>query len=153
MGFNCESFHKILEKFCPMFSSHTPFDESSFIVPFDYVSGRKRNVQQEDCLGLVLVWTQTRGAWNVLQLVFGFTYTNLSVYLRFGICLLIETFHDNPLAGVRLPSPEEINKYKAAWLLGNNGWIEAVFATVREYGDTGAILQWLDTQPLCDFCI
>jgi hypothetical protein len=50
-----------------------------------------------------------------LQLVFGLTYTNLSVHLRFGICLLIETFHDNPLAQVSLPSPEEINKYKAAF--------------------------------------
>ncbi len=115
MGFNCESFDKILEYFDPMFSSHTPFNESGFIVPFEYVRGRKRNVQPEDCLGLVLVWTQTRGGLNVLQLVFGLTYTNLSVYLRFGICCLLETFHDDPLARVCLPSPEEINKYKAAF--------------------------------------
>ena len=115
MGFNCESFHKILEKFCPMFSSHTPFDESSFIIPFEYVRGWKRNVQPEDCLGLVLVWTWTIGVLNVLQLAFRLAYINLSVYLRFGICLLIETFHDDPLARVCLPSPEEINKYKAAF--------------------------------------
>jgi hypothetical protein len=61
-----------------------------------------------------LTWTQTRGALNVLQFVFGLTYTNLSVYLRFGICLLVERFHDNPLARVSLPLPEEINEYKAA---------------------------------------
>jgi hypothetical protein len=115
MGFDCESFDKILESFGPMFSSHTPFDESGFIVPFEYVNGRKRNVKPEDCLGLVLVWMQTRGALNVLQLVFKLTYTNLSVYLRFGICLLVETFHDDPLARVCLPSPEKINEYKAAF--------------------------------------
>jgi hypothetical protein len=57
MGFDCESFDKILEKICPMFSSHTPFDESGFIIPFKYLTGRKRNVQPEDCLGLLLVWT------------------------------------------------------------------------------------------------
>jgi hypothetical protein len=28
MGFDCESFDKILENFGPMFSSHTPFHES-----------------------------------------------------------------------------------------------------------------------------
>ena len=66
-GFNYESFDKILENFGPMFSSHTPFNESGFIVSFEYVRGRKRNT--EDCLGLVLVWTQTRGALNVLQFV------------------------------------------------------------------------------------
>jgi hypothetical protein len=115
MGFDCESFNKILKKIGPMFSSHTPFDESGFIVPFKYVRGQKRNVKPEDCLGLVLEWSRTRGALNVLQLIFGLTYTDLSVYLRFGIRLPIEIFHDDPLARVCLPSPEEINKYKAAF--------------------------------------
>jgi hypothetical protein len=59
--FDCKMFDKILDKFGPMFSSHTPFDESGFVVPFEYISGRKRKVQPEDCLGLVLVWTQTEG--------------------------------------------------------------------------------------------
>ena len=49
-----------------------------------------------------------------MQLVFGLTYTNLSVYLRCGIQLLVEIFHDDPLAQVSLPSPEEIKEYKAA---------------------------------------
>ncbi len=115
IGFDCESFDKILDKFGPMFSSHTPFNESSFIVPFKYVSGRKREVQPDDCLGLVLVWLQTRGLLNVLQLVFRLTYTNLSVYLRFGICLLIETCHDDLLARFSLPSAEEINNCKTAF--------------------------------------
>jgi hypothetical protein len=52
-----------------------------------------------------------------LQLVFGLTYTNLSVYLRFGIRLLEETFQDDPLARVSIPSTEKIDKYKAALVL------------------------------------
>ena len=68
-----------------MLSSHTPFDESGMIVEFEYICGQKRTVLPEDCLGLVLVWMRTRGALNVLQLVFGLPYSNLSVYLRFGI--------------------------------------------------------------------
>jgi hypothetical protein len=82
MGFDCESFDRLLEKFHPMFLGHTPFDASGMIVEFEYVCGRKRLVQPAECLGLVLVWTRTRGALNVLQLVFGLTYTNLSIYLR-----------------------------------------------------------------------
>ena len=115
MGFDCESFDKILDKFAPIFSGHTPFDKSGFIVEFEYISGRKREVQPADCLGLVLVWTRTRGPLNVLQLVFGLTYTNLSVYLRFGFRLIVETFHDDPLARVSIPSTETINEYKAAF--------------------------------------
>jgi hypothetical protein len=98
MGFDCKSFSNILQKFAPMFSVHTPFDKSGMIVEIEDTRGGKREVQPEDCLGLVLVWTRTRGLLNVLQLVFGLTYTDLSVYLRFGICLLVETFSNDPLA-------------------------------------------------------
>ncbi len=88
----CNSFNQVLEKFGPIYSRHTPFDKSGMIVEFQYTRGQKREVQHEDCLGLVLVWMRTRGLLNVLQLVVGLTYSNLSVYLRFGICLIIKTF-------------------------------------------------------------
>ncbi len=52
---------------------------------------------------------------NVLQLVFGLTYTNLSVYLRFGICIVVEVFQDDPLARVSLPSAENIAIYMSAF--------------------------------------
>jgi hypothetical protein len=51
----------------------------------------------------------------VLQLVFGLTYTNLSKYLRFGVRLFVETFRDNPLARVSIPSAEEIKSFKEAF--------------------------------------
>jgi hypothetical protein len=59
MGFDCKSFRKILEKFAPMFSPHTPFDKSGMIVEIGHDDnwGQKREVQPVDCLGLVLVWT------------------------------------------------------------------------------------------------
>ncbi len=74
------------------------------IVEFKY----KREVEPADCLGLVLVWTRTRGPLNVLQHVFGLTFSDLSVYLRFEICLIVEIFHDDPMAPVSLPSTEDI---------------------------------------------
>ncbi len=67
-------------------------------------------------MGLVLVWTRTRGLLNVLQLVFGLTFSNLSIYLRFGIHLIAEIFHDDPMARVSLPSTEDIAEYKAAFM-------------------------------------
>jgi hypothetical protein len=58
---------------------------------------------------------QTRGLLNVLQLVFGLTYTNLSVYLRFGVHLFIETIRDNLHAQVSIPSTEKIKSFKEAF--------------------------------------
>ena len=42
MGFDCESFDKILDKFAPMFSGHTPFDKSGMIVEFDCIGGKRQ---------------------------------------------------------------------------------------------------------------
>jgi hypothetical protein len=99
-----------------MYSDHMPFTKVGMISEFEYTCRQKREVQPEDCLGLVLVWACTRGLLNVLQLVFGLAYSNLSNYLRFGIRLIIETFHDNPLARVSIPSGEEIESFKAAFV-------------------------------------
>ncbi len=115
LGFDCKSFDKVLKKIAPIFSGHTPFDKAGMIVEFEYIQGRRRVVQPEDCLGLVLVWTRTRGLLHVLQLVFGLTYSNLSVYLRFGMHIIIETFRHDPLARVSIPLAEEIESFKAAF--------------------------------------
>jgi len=39
MGFNADSFDRLLLKFGPMFSGHMPFDESGRIVEFKYTRG------------------------------------------------------------------------------------------------------------------
>jgi hypothetical protein len=127
MGFNIDSFNRILLKFGPMYSGHMSFDESGRIVEFEYTRGQKREVQPEDCLMLVLVWMQTRGSLNVLQLVLSLTYTNLFVNLRFGVRLFVEKFRDDPLAGVNIPSAEEIKSFKQAFAVWHplltNCWV------------------------------
>ncbi len=59
MGLDCKLFAKILEKFENIFLSHTPFNESGMIIPFEYIHRHKKKVQPAGCLGLVLVWTWT----------------------------------------------------------------------------------------------
>ncbi len=81
MGFDANSFDRLLVKFGPMFSGHMPFDESGMIVEFEYTTGKKRETQPENCLGLVLVWTRTRGLLNLLQIVFGLTNFFIGDYL------------------------------------------------------------------------
>jgi hypothetical protein len=51
----------------------------------------------------------TWGWLNVFQLVFGLTYPNI---LRFGICLIINTFRHGPLARVSIPSAQDIDSFK-----------------------------------------
>ncbi len=83
-------------------------------------------MQPEDCLGLVFVWTCTRGSLIVLQLIFRLTFSNLSVYLRFGMRLIVETFQNNPLARLRISSADDVETFNAAFTeqhpLSNDCW-------------------------------
>jgi hypothetical protein len=55
---------------------------------------------------------------NILQLVFGLTYTDISIYLRISVHLFIRTFRDDLLVRGSIPSVKEINLFEeafAAW--------------------------------------
>jgi hypothetical protein len=70
-GLDGVSFTSLLQKFAPLFDDYTPFHTSHIILKQDSSSkgGRPRMVRPEDCLGLVLVWTCTRGSIMALQLI------------------------------------------------------------------------------------
>jgi hypothetical protein len=136
-----------------MLSRHMPFDTSGMIVEFEYVRGHRGAVQPANCLGLVLVWTQTGGALNVLQLAFGLTYSYRSVYFRFGICFVVKTFCNEPLARVSISLMEEIETFKAAFgerhPLLNDCWamMDGLMLYLQASGiatNSGEILQQVD---------
>jgi hypothetical protein len=85
-----------------------------------------REMLNQRMLGAGISMDANKGALNVLQLVFGLTYSQLSVYLQFRICLIVETFCDDTLARVSIPSMEEIETFAAAvgerHLLLNDCW-------------------------------
>jgi hypothetical protein len=90
-GFDGVSFVSLLQKFAPIFDDYTPFNMSHILLKQDpSKGGRPRKVRPEDCLGLVLVWTRTRGSLMALQLIFGMTCSNLCMYLRFGRRVIVE---------------------------------------------------------------
>jgi hypothetical protein len=52
LGFNCNSFDKVLKKFAPMYSGHKPFDESGMIAEFEYTRGQRERFSLRIALGL-----------------------------------------------------------------------------------------------------
>ena len=114
-GFDCMSFASLCEMFAPIFDSYTPFVPSGTSC-FEWRKlenrGRERKIRPEDCLGLVLAWTRTRGSLMALQLIFGMTYSNLDDYLLFGKRILVMVLGDDQRARVQIPSSEKIEEYK-----------------------------------------
>lgn len=115
-GFDFNSFNEILETFSVYYNSYTPFTQSGSIEMLDRTvkKGRPRLMSASDGLGLVLVWTRTRGSTSVLQLIFGMTQSSTSEYLSFCTHLLIVVLQQIDGARVRRPTDEEIHSFKDA---------------------------------------
>jgi hypothetical protein len=81
-GFDHNSFFTLLQKIAPVFDDYTPFNKQQIELKEDpKKGGRPRVMRPEDCFGLVLVGTQTRGSMTALQLIFCLLYANLCIYL------------------------------------------------------------------------
>jgi hypothetical protein len=91
-GFDRATFNSLCEKFTPVFESYTLFVPSG-VLCFERTKqqnmGRPRMIWPEDCLGLVLALTRTRGLLMVLQLIFQMTYTNLDNFLLFAKRIIV----------------------------------------------------------------
>ena len=103
-GFDLQSFKIVCALFSDLYYGYFPFakdcEEDTTIMPKVSPRGRKRKIRAEDCLGLVLAWTRTRGSLAILQMIFGMTLTNLSVYIRFGHGIIIELFKNHPMSAI-----------------------------------------------------
>ena len=122
-GVDHHVFSELRAQFTPIFDAYTPYgksdqdSETSFSIykldPNEQ-RGRRRLVTAEMCLGLTLAWTRTRGAHWLLSMIFGMTANTVSVWLRFGIRLLVHILKHHEDAAVKLPTNEKIQEYKNA---------------------------------------
>ena len=69
-------------------------------------------MRSEDCLGLVLAWTRTRGSLMVLQLIFGTTMTPTCKYLQFARRILVKVLRNNEYAKIVMPSAHQLEEYR-----------------------------------------
>ena len=106
-GLDCVTFAFILQDFEYYFDNYSPYSTDGTIVRVEKVGrckGRPRLVKASDALGLVLVWTRTRGSKFVLEVIFGMTQTCVSLYLTFSIVLLISVLQGKDDAKIRWPT-------------------------------------------------
>ena len=114
-GFDWLSFHTMLPEFEIHYTCTSPTtDASGKYVSINPRRGRNRFLQAEDCLGLVLLWTRTRGSMSSIQVIFGISWTTCSDYLKFGVRILSKVLCNNSQAKVQIPPEEKIRSYVQA---------------------------------------
>lgn len=111
-GLDFDTFKWLEGNFTQVYDNYSPFvSPDGRLVPLNKGRGRKRMMTGEDCLGLCLAWTRTRGAVYALQMIFGLTGTSVSAYLRFGRRILIKILQTDDYAKITIPSDEKIREY------------------------------------------
>jgi hypothetical protein len=112
-GFTHDAFNYLLAMFAPIYDAYTPFaDVDGFIIKKIEGMGRPRQIRAEDCLGLFLAWSRTRGSMMVLQLIFGMTMTPLSKYLQFARRIVVKILKKDNLARIALPTNDKLEEYR-----------------------------------------
>ena len=107
-GLDFSVFGKLMESFEPMYSQYSVAPVDGKYVKRKDTSGRRRLMKGEDCLGLVLVWTRTRGSLTLLQVIFGMSRTGIENYLRFGKRILIKLLSRDINSKIGVPSRSRI---------------------------------------------
>eukprot|EP00957_Ditylum_brightwellii_P138323 10542655-Ditylum_brightwellii.AAC.1 len=107
-GFNYKTFLVLNDRFKILFHKLTLFGQDEYSL-WKVESKRdcKRVVESEDCLGLVLTWTWTRGFIWPLLLIFGITLSTLKRYLKFAQVVLLECLKTNSNIPAKLPDKED----------------------------------------------
>ncbi len=110
-GLDHATFDYLLRLFQPIFDNYTPFGDGDNIQKIS-TKGRKRTVDVLDVLGLVLTRTRTQGTLFLLQLSFGLSHTNLTMYLKLARRIIVEVLKNDPLAAITVPSSAKVEEYK-----------------------------------------
>jgi len=114
-GLNVSSFQTLLAKFRPLYNNLSPHSEDGKIkIIKRKLEGKPRIMNACDCLGLVLMWTRTRGSMFSLQMKFGISGSSTNLYIRFARRILLHIFSTDDNASISIPTNEKIEQYKQA---------------------------------------
>ena len=108
------TFEYLLLKFKPLYDYLTPHSKDGDIKLLKRKERNPRIIEASDCLGLVLMWTRTRGSMFSLQMKFGISGTATGLYIRFARRLLLHIFQNDDNARIRILSDHNIEQYKKA---------------------------------------
>lgn len=112
-GLDHAAFSYVLQRFSVLYTKYSPYSVDGKIRKLALTQrGRPRSMSSDQCLGLCLAWTRTRGSMAILSLLFGVTGSVVSLFLRFGRRILLRVLVKDPKASVTLPTDEELIAFR-----------------------------------------
>ncbi len=148
-------FHCVLT--CPLFDNNTPF-MCEMIIKKDATYEKKQNICPENCLGLMLMWTHTRGSFLPCRLFLEWPWTTWVSTWNLRWTISLKFFEKYPPTQVTVPNHKKmcwVSKcswqvtLRSWWCLGHHGRSQANNSKGYNKRKTITFLQWMDPRALC----
>lgn len=108
-GMDHDTFKYLLVKFTFYYDQYSPYTKDGVItLKTGDRRGRKRLFDGTMCLGLVLMWTISRGNSSNLQLIFGSVKSFTNLYISFGRKILLQALRSDEYTQIKFP--ENVSK-------------------------------------------
>ncbi len=153
---NHSAFRKCLEVFAPYFDSYSPFYSNGKVSIKDSPQGWKFKIHPEDCLGLTLAWTRTRGGRFALHMIFGMTATNFAMYVKFGLRIIVKCLNKHKDAKIQIPNDAKLHNLascvKAKYpdlddVSAHHEWLKESNSSCPRYWNSEDVLQFVAVRP------
>ena len=113
-GLDFRTFRFLLHRFAPIYEKYSFYSEDGRIKEVRTNTGRPRSLNAEAALGLILMWTRTRGVNSSLSLIFGVTLPRVNLWRRFALRVLLSVLKREPSAKIKAPTAEDCESYVRA---------------------------------------
>lgn len=157
-------FRSLLSIFKPLYNQYSPYSDNGSIRMMNLSTFRERtrSMNALQCLGLILMWTQSCGNVSFLCMIFGITDSVCTLFFRFARRIIIQVLRNDARAKIQMPSDEDLLNLQRAITdrhpslkkigLHRSRWTEVSSGASWWTCDTEPLLQWVDTRPLRKQC-
>ena len=113
-GLDFRTFRFLLHRFAPIYEKYSFYSKDGRIKEVRANTGRPRSLNAEAALGLILMWTRTRGVNSSLSLIFGVTLPRVDLWRCFALRVLLSVLKREPSAKIKAPTAEDCKSYVRA---------------------------------------
>ena len=110
-GLDFSTFWSLSKLFSPIILGITPYSSDGVLRKKKSKVGRRRNLNPIMLMGMILMWTRTKGSNHILSMIFGSTISPLNLWQRVSLRVMHIVLKKLPTAQVRRPTSSKFESY------------------------------------------
>ena len=119
------TFRYLLYRSAPTYENYSFYSEESWIKEVNKDTSCPRSLNAEASLGLLLMWTRTRGAKSSLSLIFGVTLPRVNLWRCFVLRVLLSVLKREQSTKIKSPTTKSANCTSASFTISTPSLVKS----------------------------